>query len=429
MLLRSTHPTPHTPSPMKILHIIPSLSPLRGGPSQAILEMVQAQRQQGLDAAIATTNDHGDATFVAPYGQQIESGSIPELVGPSVPIWVFPRRLSQVAALREFAVAPTFAPWLWQHIADYDLVHIHAIFNYPTTLGMAMAKARGIPYIVRPIGSLCHWSLEQGKAKKRLYLQTLGRRLLRGSAALHFTTLQERQEALEAGFDGASFILPHGVQLPVTMADASYQLRQRLHIVNDAPIVLFLSRLHPKKGLEHLIDALATLAEEKFTLVIAGSGDADYEAELTQRIDQAGLGQQVRQIGFVSGDWKTLLLQGSDLFVLPSYSENLGIALLEAMAAGQPVVTTPEVAIAPLIQQHQTGLVTAAHAPALATAIQHYLHQPAIARQHGQQGRALVETEFSWPTQAARLMEQYTQLTQSPAETTTPATPATPALR
>lgn len=413
---------------MKILHIIPSISPLRGGPSQAILEMVQAQRQQGIDAAIATTNDHGDATFVAPYGQPIERGSIPELVGPSVPIWVFPRVLSQVVALREFAVAPTFAPWLWQHVADYDLVHIHAIFNYPTTLGMAIAKAKGIPYIVRPIGSLCRWSLEQGKAKKRLYLQTLGRRLLRGSAALHFTTIQERQEALAAGFDGASFILPHGVQLPATMADASRQLRQRLQITNDAPIVLFLSRLHPKKGIEHLIDAVATLANESFTLVIAGSGDAEYEAAIAQRIEQAGLGPQVRQIGFVSGDWKTCLLQGADLFVLPSYSENLGIALLEAMAAGLPVITTPEVAIAPLIEQHQTGLVTAAYAPALATAIQHYLHHPATARQHGQQGRALVETEFSWPTQAARLLEQCTQLTQSSAKATTP-TELSPALR
>ncbi|MEA5452441.1 glycosyltransferase [Leptolyngbya sp. CCNP1308] len=414
---------------MKILHIIPSLSPLRGGPSQAILEMVQAQRQQGIDAAIATTNDHGDATFLSPYGQLVESGSVPELVGPSVPIWVFPRVLSQVAALREFAVAPTLAPWLWQHVADYDLVHIHAIFNYPTTLGMAIAKAKGIPYIVRPIGSLCRWSLEQGKAKKRLYLQTLGRRLLRGSAALHFTTPQEHQEALAAGFDGASFTLPHGVQLPAPITTASYQLRQRLSIDNDAPIVLFLSRLHPKKGLEHLIDAVATLGEEKFTLVIAGSGDADYEAELAQRIKQAGLGRRVRQIGFVIGDWKICLLQGADLFVLPSYSENLGIALLEAMAAGLPVVTTPEVAIAPLIQQHQTGLVTAAHAPALATAIQHYLHHPATARKHGQQGRALVATEFSWPTQAARLLEQYTQLTQPSVEITAKATQASSALR
>ena len=400
---------------MKILHLIPSLSPVRGGPSQAILEMVYAQRQQGIDAVIATTNDHGEATFTAPYGQRLTSSSIPELVGPAVPVWVFPRVLSQVVALREFAIAPSMMPWLWQQIPNFDLVHIHAIFNYPTTVGMAIARAKGLPYIVRPIGSLCRWSLEQGQAKKQLYLRTVGRRLLQASDALHFTTPQEQQEALAAGFAGASFILPHGVQMPTPMVDAQENVRERLSIPADHAVLLFLSRLHPKKGIEHLIDALAAMPDEKFTLIIAGSGEADYETAINQRIQSLGLSQRVRQIGFVSGEWKSRLLQGADLFVLPSYSENLGIALLEAMAAGLPVVTTPEVAIAPLIQQHQTGLVTTAHPPDLAAAIQHYLHHPDQARSDGQQGRILVETEFSWPTQAARLMEQYAQLIQQSA--------------
>ncbi len=373
--------------------------------------MVQAQRQQGIDAVVATTNDHGDTTFSAPFGQRIESGYIPELIGPSVPVWMFPRVLSPVAALREFAVAPLMTPWLWGHVRDFDLVHIHAIFNYPTTVGMVMAKARGVPYVVRPIGSLCRWSLEQGRKKKQLYLQSIGRGLLAASDALHFTTLQERQEALEAGFDGASFILPHGVLMPAKLDDARQRLQAQLQIPADHRILLFLSRLHPKKGIEHLIDALAQMPDGKFTLVIAGSGESAYETAINQRIQTAGLNRQVRQVGFVSGEWKNCLLQGSDLFVLPSYSENLGIAVLEAMAAGLPVVTTPEVAIAPLIQHHQTGLVTDTP-PSLAAAIQHYLHHPELARRDGQNGQTLVETQFSWPTQAARLIEQYARLTQ-----------------
>lgn len=397
---------------MKILHIIPSLSPVRGGPSQAVLEMVYAQRQQGIDALIATTNDHGNTTYTAPYGQRIESGYLPELLGPSVPILVFPRVLSQVAALREFAIAPSMTPWLWQHSLEFDLIHVHAIFNYPTTVGMAIARARRIPYIVRPLGSLCRWSLEQGQAKKQLYLRSVGQRLLTDSHALHFTTSQERQEALEAGFGGASFILPHGVQMPTPIINAHRKLRERLHIPKEHQVMLFLSRLHPKKGLEHLINALAVIRDKNFTLVIAGSGEPDYEATLNQHIQTAGLSHQVRQIGFVSGEWKNCLLQGSDLFVLPSYSENLGIAVLEAMAAGLPVVTTPEVAIAPLIQHHQTGLVSAAHPASLATAIQHYLHHPERAHRDGQNGKALVENQFSWPVQAARLAEQYARLSQ-----------------
>lgn len=397
---------------MKILHIIPSLSPVRGGPSQALLEMVQAQRQQGIDAVVATTNDHGDTTFSAPFGQRIDSGSIPELVGPSVPVWIFPRVLSQRSALREFAIAPALAPWLWRHVPEFDLAHIHAIFNYPTTMAMAVAQARGVPYIVRPIGSLCRWSLDQGRTKKQIYLNTVGRRLLAASEALHFTTVQEQQEALEAGFSGSNFILPHGVQVPAVLSNARQQLQAELQIPADHQILLFLSRLHPKKGIEHLIDALANLPEENVTLVIAGRGDSSYETAINQRILMAGLSGQIRQIGFVSGERKNRLLQGSDLFVLPSYSENLGIAVLEAMAAGLPVITTPEVAISPLIQTYQTGLVTTADLPALAMAIQHYLHHPDLAGRDGQNGRTLVETQFSWPTQAARLMEQYARLTQ-----------------
>jgi glycosyltransferase involved in cell wall biosynthesis len=411
---------------MKILHIIPSLSPIRGGPSQAILEMVQAQRNLGLDAAIATTNDHGEATFSTAYGQRIDSGEIQELVGPSVPIWVFPRVWSGVTALREFAIAPAMAPWLWRHLPEFALVHIHAIFNYPTTLAMAMAGRQGIPYIVRPLGSLCGWSLAQGQAKKQLYLSTVGRPLLTHSSAFHFTSCQERQEAVDAGFEGASFILPHGVNLPNPLVAAGEQLRHRLQIPPDHRVLLFLSRLHPKKGIEHLIDALATMTGENVTLVIAGSGEAAYAAAVNQRIQAAGLAPQVRQVGFVSGDWKTCLLQGADVFVLPSYSENLGVALLEAMAVGLPVITTPEVAIAPLIQQHQTGLITSNHPTDLVAAMRHYLHHPAAAQRDGSHGRALIETQFSWPTQAAKLQQQYARLTQTsplPHGADMPATP------
>ncbi|MEB3360112.1 MAG: glycosyltransferase [Synechococcales bacterium] len=395
---------------MKVLHLIPSLSPLRGGPSQAILEMVQAQRQQGVEAVIATTNDHGDQTFLAPHGHCIESGSIPELAGPSVPIWVFPRKLSSPVALREFAIAPTLAPWLWRHLTAFDLVHVHAIFNYPTTLGMAIAQAKGIPYILRPLGSLGRWSLTQGCAKKQIYLRAGGRWLIQNSAALHFTSEQEQQEAGEAGFDAASFVLPHGVVVPVAIADARSWLRRWLRIPDYHQVLLFLSRLHAKKGIEHLIDALEILADVPLTLVIAGSGEPDYVSQITRRIHQRCLESRVRQVGFVSGDMKHRLLQGSDLFVLPSYAENLGIALLEAMAAGLPVITTPEVAIAPFIQQHRAGVITSPQPADLAIAIRHYWQHPEVAQQDGARGRAWMQQRYSWSTQAQQLIGHYDRL-------------------
>lgn len=399
---------------MKILHVIPSLSPVRGGPSQAVLEMVQAQRHLGLDATIATTTDHGDGTLVLPSGPMpLATGDLPELVGPSVPAWIFPRLKLPSAGLRDFALAPTLLPWLLRTLPQMDVLHVHAIFNYPTTLAMTLAAGR-VPYVLRPLGSLGNWALGQGTGKKQLYLRLGGRRLIMGSAALHFTSPSEQQEAQTAGFTSSSFVLPHGVALPDLQPDAPQRLRQRLAIPADQQVVLFLSRLHPKKGIEHLLDALALPTMQTSTLVVAGSGSADYTQRIRQRVQQLGIGDRVRLVGFATGTWKACLLQGADVFALPSYSENLGIAVLEAMAAGRPVVTTPQVALAPLIQRHQTGRITAATAEALAVALAAYADHPDAARQAGAWGRALVKRQFSWPRQAAQLHRHYQQLIAAP---------------
>lgn len=392
---------------MRILHLIPSLSPLRGGPSQAILDMVQAQRQQGLQSEIVTTDDHGTAVLSVPYGQRVESASIAELSGPSVPVWFFPRVCSFIAPLREFAIAPALVPWLWHHLPTYDLVHVHAIFNFPTTVGMAIARHHHIPYIVRPLGSLCQWSLQQGRLKKQGYLKLGGDRLLKHSARLHFTSEQEQQEAWEQGFRSPSFVLPHGVTMSPPVPDARRQLRETLGLAIDEPVLLFMSRLHPKKGLEVLLEAIAQLAHQRFHLVIAGQGNPLYEAQLEQHISAKGIGRRVHQVGFVTGADKDRLLQGADLFVLPSYSENFGLVLMEAMAAGLPVMTTPNVAIAPLIQESQTGWVVALEAQAIAKKLELCLQNPTCLQEAGQRGRKLVQNHYSWFAQAMQLIQHY----------------------
>jgi glycosyltransferase involved in cell wall biosynthesis len=384
---------------MKVLHVIPSVASVRGGPSQAVIEMVKALRQAGIAAEIATTNDNGPDLLEVPLHQRTEY--------QQAPIWFFPRFSPQIHAVREFAFSSSFTRWLWSHIRDYDLVHIHAIFSYPSTVAMTIARRQQVPYIVRPLGQLCHWSLQQSQRKKQLYLNLIERDNLNHSAGLHLTSWQEQQDVAQMHLSPTSFVLPHGLAIPAALTNARQQLRQRLQLPEDEPILLFLSRLHAKKGLDYLIPALGKLTDYRFTLVLAGSGSSDYEQTVRQWVNQAGLNERTHFTGFVTGELKNLLLQGADLYALTSHSENFGIAVLEALAAGLPVLVTPGVALASIVQEHQLGYVTELNITTIAQTLDDYFSYPEEAKAMGQRACQFILENYTWDKIAVRMIEVY----------------------
>jgi glycosyltransferase involved in cell wall biosynthesis len=387
---------------MKVLHVIPSIAQVRGGPSQSTIEMVRTLRSQGVDAEIATTNDNGPDLLDVPLRQRIEY--------EQVPIWFFPRFSPPVKSLREFAFSSQLTTWLWQHITDYNLLHVHAIFSYPSTVAMAIARLRRLPYVVQPHGLLCNWSLQQAATKKQIYLTLTEYANLNRSQALIFTAQQEQQEVSKLGFLCPSFILPHGLDLPSPIPDARRRLRQLLNVPEDEPVILFMSRLHPKKGLDYLISALEKLRHRRFTFVLAGSGSPDYEAEINNLLVSAGIDERTYRSGFVEGEMKDLLMQGADLFALTSYSENFGVAVLEAMAVGLPVVVTPGVALASVVEQYQLGYVPELDVAAITSSLQHYLDHLQTTKEMGERARQLVCEKYSWERNTSNLSQLYTAI-------------------
>ncbi|QIR40478.1 glycosyltransferase [Tolypothrix sp. PCC 7910] len=384
---------------MKILHVIPSVSKVRGGTSQVALSMVKALRENNVNAEIITTNDNHDTLLNVSLNKLIEY--------EQVPIRFFQRFSPKFKIIREFAFSWQLTVWLWQNISKYDILHVHAIFSYASTMAMLIARKKNVPYIVIPHGLLCEWSLQQKKCKKQIYLKLIEQANLESSQAVHFTSQKEQQEAEKLRLNIRSFVLRLGISLPNLIPNAHCRLREYLEVPADEPVILFMSRLHPKKGLDYLIPALGKLASYRFTFVIAGSGSKEYQAEINSLLSSYGIDDRTHFIGFVEGETKNILIQGSDLFVLTSHSENFAVVVLEALAVGTPVLITLGVALASLVKQFQLGYVSELNVSAIASALNRYFSDPQAAQNMVNHHHKFILEHYTWETIAIKMSEIY----------------------
>lgn len=380
---------------MRVLHVIPSISPLRGGPTVAALEMAAAQRQLGLDARLLSTDDHGpDVLPDLPTGRWCEQ--------QGVPLWLCRRWRAPQRLLRDAAIAPALPLCLQRQLADVDLLHVHALFAFPSSVAMLLARQAGVPYVVSTIGQLCSWSLSQSPRRKRLMLTLLERANLAAASALHVTSTAEAQQTQSLGLPVPCLQIPLGVAPPPWLTEPAAP-------AESAPRLLFLSRLHSKKQLESLLQALALVQGRQpalpWLLQIAGQGEPAYEASLRRLVSQLGLAPRCQWLGFVSGDAKWTLLAGASWFVLPSALENFGIAVVEALAAGTPVLISPQVALAPTVAAARAGVVCSPEPEAMADCLLGLLQHPDP--RWRQRAQALAREQFAWPALAHRFASAY----------------------
>jgi glycosyltransferase involved in cell wall biosynthesis len=385
---------------MKVLHVLPSLSYKLGGPTQVALNIVRTLRDAGIDAEIATTNDDEVGVLDVPIEQRIDY--------EGVPVWFFPR----LARLKAFIPSMGLTRWMVNHLNQYDIVHNHYLFCYAPTVAGKLAQYHQIPYVASTIGQLTPWALQQSRLKKQIYGRCIERSILNRAAAVHCTTAAEAEDARRFGISAPALVLPLGVNFTPGIVNAAERLRDRYGLSTDGKIVLFLSRLHEKKRPDFLLRAFAQLNPKShgYHLLLAGSGDASYCDRLKELTDTLGIAHSITFTGFVAGPDKDLLLQGSDLFALPSYSENFGIAVAEALAAGLPVIITPDVQIAPDISAARAGLVVTDDLDEWTNALSQLLNSSELRIQLGHNGQHLATTKYSWPKIAEQLGQSYAEI-------------------
>jgi glycosyltransferase involved in cell wall biosynthesis len=381
---------------MRVLHVLPSLAPSYGGPSAALIGLSHALSARGVYSETITTDLGCDGKMNIDDGRLIKSYGIN--------VRYFSRLFSHWLP-HDFAFSPRLARWLRAHVKEYDIVNIHGVFNYPNSVAASIARRAGIPYVIRPCGMLDPWCLEQSRLKKRAYLRLFENRVLRNAAAISFTTEEESRVAYKVSPSPDSVIIPLGVNsIEDAPRDPNPPAPQ-----SDKKIILFLSRLDPKKGLDLLLPALVRLkgVRDDFICVIAGGGRHSYEEHIKGEVKLNNIENVVQFAGFVKGRQKQQLLQTAACFVLPSYQENFGVAVAEAMSVGCPVVISDRVNIHREVSAAGAGRVIRCDSVELFHALNALLSDETSRRVMGSNGQALVREKYTWDRISQTVLSLY----------------------
>ena len=377
---------------MNILHVIPSISPRGGGPTHTVMGLTSQLANRGNNVRVFTTNLDGVGRGIA--GTMDAPPEVP-IRKNAVEIRYFPTQYPR------WAFSWNFMRTLRSELKKTDIVHIYSLYLFTTSITAHYCCLYGVPYLLHPHGSLDPFlRRRRNRIIKAVYHPTIECRNWDNAAAIHYNS----QEEMDLAHDALKIKAP-GVVVPCALNIGEYSnlppygtFREKYPALKGKRILLFLSRINFKKGLDILAKAFGEVVRKRSDtrLVIVGPDDEGYGKAVRKWLAEEDALDKAIFTGMLLGEDKMAAFRDSDVFVLPSYTENFGIVVIEALACKLPVVISNRVNIWREIADAGAGTVVKCDPGELAAALLQLLDDPALCQKLGQNGRRLVEEKFTW---------------------------------
>lgn len=330
---------------MKVLQVISTVSNFYGGTTEVFSQLCKGLVKIGVNVDVVTTNDNGP-------GQPRGNPSLPEGVnGYYLPISLF----------EKFKYSHKLHSWLVSNIPNYDLIHCHSLWSYFPAKTAQISKMFNIPYLVSPHGMLSPYTFSRNYLPKKLYWHFIEKKFILNASGLLASSNEEKKEIIAYNKTAKIEVIPHGLpDEAYSSSKNSNFLRKKYKLNPNTPILLFFSRLHPKKGLLDILLPALVGVMHPFYLVVCGDEDnrsPGYLSKAKQFVDQELPKGSVFFEGFVEPENRWSYFDSSDLFLLPSLAENFGIVVIESMARGTPVLISEEVQAGEIVTNHHGGKI------------------------------------------------------------------------
>ena len=369
----------------KQLHIVSDIDLSSGGLGLAALRFGEAVAQAGARVTLFSTSS-SSKTLLKPFGN-IGNFKLENLKCSGN---ILQKLVKQQTRINEFCAQQ-----------QPDIIHLHGVWTPSLAIAARMAIKRKIPYVISPHGCYEPWALNQKRFKKALALMTYQGMVNRAAAMFFATAPQEAESIRRLRLSQPIAVIPNGVDIGSPPTRGSYDGKR---------VILFLSRIHPKKGLLDLVEAWAKVRDPNWRIVIAGPDEDGHQADVEAAIANRGLASDFQFVGLVDGARKSACFQNADLFILPTYSENFGIAVAESLAHELPVITTTGAPWQDLIT-YNCGWWVAPGSATISEALQSAMNtDPRELRLMGERGREVVLRKYSWDQIGRDALDVYLSL-------------------